>query len=139
VADVRVFRVIMPVQNIDAAAAFYRALLGADGERVTSGRHYFDCDGDLLACWDPIADGDPAYPGPNPGHIYLSTSEPLETVRQRAIDAGAVLDQTRGDIARQPWAERSFYARDPWGNPFGVVESGTEYRGGGFEPPAASG
>ncbi len=51
------------------------------------------------------------------------------------IDAGAVLDQTRGDIPRQPWAERSFYARDPWGNPFGVVESGTEYRGGGFEPP----
>jgi len=32
-----VFRVIVPVQNIDAASIFYRALLGADGERVTSG------------------------------------------------------------------------------------------------------
>jgi len=134
---VRVFRVIVPVGDIDAAAMFYRALLGADGERVTSGRHYFDRGDVLLACWDPIADGDPAFPGPNPGHLYLSTSDPLETVRQRAIDAGAVLDHTRGDIARQPWAERSFYARDPWGNPFGVVESGTEYRGGRFQPPVA--
>ncbi|MGI8712660.1 MAG: VOC family protein [Solirubrobacteraceae bacterium] len=55
------------------------------------------------------------------------------------IDAGAVLDETRGAIARQPWGERSFYARDPWGNPFAVVESGTEYRGGDFEPPARLG
>ncbi len=135
-ARVRIFRVIVPVQDIDAATEFYGALLGAVGERVTSGRHYFDCGGVLLACWDPIADGDPAFPGPNLGHVYLSTSEPLETVRERAIDAGAVPDASRGGIAHQPWGERSFYARDPWGNPFGVIESGTEYRGGKFGLPA---
>jgi len=130
----RVFRVILPVEDIEEATRFYGTLLATDGERVTSGRHYFDCDGVLLACWDPPADGDPAFPGPNPGHVYLSTDEPLETVRQRAIDAGAVPDSARGSITRQPWGECSFYARDPWGNPFCIVESGTEYRGGSFTP-----
>ncbi len=132
----RIFRVIVPVKDINAATQFYGALLGISGERVTSGRHYFHCDGVLLACWDALADGDLAFPGPNQGHVYLSTSEPLETVRQRAINAGATPDQTRGTIARQPWGERSFYARDPWNNPFCVIESGTEYHGGDFGAPA---
>lgn len=134
----RIFRVIMPVKDVDAASRFYGALLGAEGERVTSGRHYFDCSGVLLACWDPLADGDPASPGPNPGHVYLSTSEPFETVRRRALDAGASFDATRGVIAHQPWGEESFYARDPWGNPFCIVECGTEYLGNEFQRPAES-
>jgi catechol 2,3-dioxygenase-like lactoylglutathione lyase family enzyme len=132
----RIFRVIVPVEDIDAATKFYGSLLCASGERVTSGRHYFDCDGVLLACWDARADGDPGFPGPNAGRVYLSTSEPLEAVRRRAIAAGAFPDARRGAIASQPWGERSFYARDPWGNPFCVAESGTEYRGGAFDPSA---
>lgn len=132
---VRIFRVIVPVNDIDAAAEFYATLLDKAGERVTSGRHYFDCDGVLLACWDALADGDPAFPGPNAGHVYLSTSEPLEGVRQRALDAGATPDPQYGEIARQRWGERSFYARDPWGNPFSVVEFGTEFHGGEFDLP----
>lgn len=131
----RTFRVILPVEDIEGATRFYATLLAVAGERVTSGRHYFDCDGVLLACWDPFADGDPAFPGPNHGPVYLSTTEPLETIHQRATDAGAVLDPVRGSITRQPWGERSFYARDPWGNPFCIVESGTEYRGGSFDRP----
>lgn len=56
-----------------AATTFYRALLGGEpGERVTDGRHYFDCDGALVACWDAVADGDPGFPGPNPGAVYLA-------------------------------------------------------------------
>lgn len=130
------FRVIVPVPNIDAAATFYAALLGGSvGQRVTSGRHYFDCGGVLLACWDPVADGDPEYPGPNPGTVYLATDEPLDAVRERVLHAGAIPDPTYGTIARRPWAERSFYAHDPWGNRFGVVERGTEYRGGSFSSP----
>jgi catechol 2,3-dioxygenase-like lactoylglutathione lyase family enzyme len=128
----RLFRVILPVEDIEQATRFYRAILSDEGERVSSGRHYFDCDGVLLALWDPCADGDPEFPGPNPAHIYLSTHEPLETVRQRAIGAGAVPDPQRGSITRQPWGERSFYVSDPWGNPVCIVEYGTEYRGGPF-------
>lgn len=129
----KLFRVIVPVSDIDAATAFYRDLLGGiPGERVTGGRHYFDCEGTLLALWDPLADGDPEPVGPNRGHVYLATTQPLEQVRQRAVDGGAVPDPARGEIDVRPWRERSFYMRDPWGNPVCLVEHGTEYHGGAF-------
>jgi uncharacterized glyoxalase superfamily protein PhnB len=67
--------------------------------------------------------------------VYLAAGESLDAVRTRAIDAGATLDTQRGRIARQPWGERSFYGRDPWGNPFCVTEAGTEYRGGSLTTP----
>jgi len=129
------FRVIVPVEDIERAAAFYSHLLDMAGERVTSGRHYFDCEGVILACWDPRADGDPAFPGPNHGHVYLATAQDLNAVRARALADGAVPDAQRGEVARQPWGESSFYARDPWGNPFCVVARGSEYRGGDFGGP----
>jgi catechol 2,3-dioxygenase-like lactoylglutathione lyase family enzyme len=129
---VRLFRVIVHVADIEAAATFYAALLGHSGERVTSGRHYFDCEGVLLACLDALADGDPEASPPNSGHVYFATEEPLDLVRQRAIDAGAVLDSRLGAVGTRPWGERSFYARDPSGNPFAVVQHGSEYAGGQF-------
>ncbi|MCX5045080.1 VOC family protein [Aldersonia sp. NBC_00410] len=133
--SMRLFRVIVPVLDIDQAATFYSALLGNRGERVTSGRHYFDCEGMLLACLDSLADGDSQASPPNTGHCYISTNEQLDAVRERAILAGAKPDPKRGDITVQPWGERSFYARDPWGNPFAIVEAGTEYVGGEFNWP----
>jgi len=45
-------------------------------------------------------------------------------------------DRQRGEVTQQPWGEMSFSARDPWGNPFGVVADGSEYRGGAFTTPA---
>lgn len=131
----RLFRVIVPVLDIDAAAEFYSALLGFSGERVTSGRHYFDCEGTLLACLDPVADGDPEPYPPNNGRCYFSTHEDLDAVYERAVAAGAQADPQRGEIGVQPWGERSFYARDPWGNPFAFVQSGSEYTGGDFRVP----
>ncbi len=104
----RLFRVIVPVAAIEEAAGFYSRLLGVSGDRVTSGRHYFDCQGVILACWDPRADGDRYFPGPNHGPVYLATTENLGTVRARALAAGAALDRDRGEIATQPWGESSF-------------------------------
>jgi catechol 2,3-dioxygenase-like lactoylglutathione lyase family enzyme len=132
----RLFRVILPVGNIDVAATFYQALLGGQpGERVTAGRHYFECEGTLLACWDAVSDGDPQFPGPNPGVVYLSTPEPLDSVRERVLQSGAVPDPERGSVAVRPWGERSFYFCDPWGNRLCVVATGSEYRGGSFTFP----
>jgi catechol 2,3-dioxygenase-like lactoylglutathione lyase family enzyme len=131
----QLFRVIVPVQDIEEATEFYSHLLGAAGERVTSGRHYFDCGGVLVACWDPVADGDPSFPGPNHGTVYLSTTEDIEAVRVRTLASGATADHQRGQVTRQPWGELSFYARDPWGNPFAVVADGSQYRGGAFNMP----
>lgn len=129
------FRVIVPVEDIERATAFYSRLLDLAGERVTTGRHYFDCGGVILACWDPVADGDRSFPGPNHGTVYLSTAEDLEIVRARALEAGATPDGQRGEVSMQPWGESSFYARDLWGNPFCVLARGSEYRGGDFELP----
>lgn len=130
------FRVVLPVDDIEQATLFYAHLLSIPGERVTSGRHYFDCEGVILACWDPVADGDPSFPGANHGTVYLATGEDLQAVRERALADGAIPDQQRGEVTRQPWGESSFYARDPWGNPICIVAQGTEYRGGAFDLPA---
>src|SRR5262249_9172362 len=45
----KLFRVILPVSNIETAAKFYALILGLPGERVSPGRHYFNCDGTILA------------------------------------------------------------------------------------------
>jgi predicted enzyme related to lactoylglutathione lyase len=126
---VHLFRVILPVANVDEAARFYGAILGWPGERVSANRHYFDCGGTILALVDPRQEmGDLR---PNIDHVYFAV-EDLEAAHSRAASAGCMsLD---AQIASRPWGERSFYARDPWGNPFCLVEQGTEFTGGRFVP-----
>jgi catechol 2,3-dioxygenase-like lactoylglutathione lyase family enzyme len=122
----RLFRVILPVTDIAAAARFYAAVLGITGTRVSPGRHYFDCGGTLLACFDPRADGDNFDARPNPDHVYFAVDD-LEAVLGAATAAGCrALDQA---IVTQPWGERSFYAQDPFGNPICFVQRGTEFTG----------
>lgn len=131
----RLFRVILPVSDIDRAAAFYATLLGSAGARVSPGRHYFDCEGTILACYDPEADGDsgPATPLPEP--IYFAVDD-LEGTYERAQRAGASFPDAAppdvgplGQIAQRPWGERSFYATDPFGNPVCFVARSTTFTG----------
>lgn len=131
----RLFRVIVPVGNIEAAAAFYRRVLEQPGQRVSPGRHYFNCGGTILACFDPKADGDGYDPRPLAEPIYISV-ENLESTFALARDAGAVFsDQVvpevgpLGSIALRRWGERSFYASDPFGNPLCFVSKGSEFTG----------
>jgi catechol 2,3-dioxygenase-like lactoylglutathione lyase family enzyme len=124
-AGPRLFRVILPVSDIDAAAAFYARLLEMPGSRVSGGRHYFDCGGTILACFDALADGDPKRGGPNPEHVYFSVDD-LDAVHSRAEKAGC-LELTGVQV--QPWGERSFYARDPFENPICFVDSRTLFTG----------
>ena len=127
--SIKLFRVILPVADIDEAAAFYAALLGWPGERVAHGRHYFDCDGTILACVDPRGEG--LEMRPNVDHVYFAVDD-LESALARAQSAGCGwLDE---NISVRPWGERSFYAGDPWGNPICFVEHGTEFTGGRFVP-----
>jgi uncharacterized glyoxalase superfamily protein PhnB len=123
----RLFRVILPVTDIDAATAFYSALLDQLGQRVSKGRHYFDCGGVILACFDPRRDGDGFDARPNPDHIYFAVAD-LEGTFEKAKRLGcAELDS---QIQLQPWGERSFYAKDPFGNPICFVDERTVFTGG---------
>jgi predicted enzyme related to lactoylglutathione lyase len=121
----RIFRVILPVTDIDRAASFYAKLLHLPGVRVTSGRHYFDCDGVILACFDPRADTDDFDLGPNPDHIYFAVRD-LERVFARATELGA---EILSPIAERPWGERSFYLKDPFGNKLCFVDRSTLFLG----------
>ncbi|MCZ6617300.1 MAG: VOC family protein [Gammaproteobacteria bacterium] len=130
------YRVIVPVSDIEKAAEFYGAVLNQPGERVSPGRHYFQCGGTILACFDPRADGEGSSSPPNPQHIYLSETD-LETVYERCRAAAANFDDKQlhgggpslGEIATRPWGERSFYLHDPFGNPVCFVDDKTVFTG----------
>jgi predicted enzyme related to lactoylglutathione lyase len=129
----RLYRVILPVSDIEAAARFYGAVLGEPGRRVSGGRHYF---GDsvtgaaILACYSPRDDGDePRYGDTWRQHplqyVYFSVDD-LEDARVRCVEAGAT-DVT--SIEAMPWGETMFYAQDPFDNPISFVQAGTEFTG----------
>jgi predicted enzyme related to lactoylglutathione lyase len=108
----RLYRVILPVFDIERAANFYAAVFGVPGSRVSPGRHYFDCGGTLLACYDPIADGDGAqgswqfHPSQ---YLYFADAD-LEAVRARVTAAGGTITE---DIRSMPWGERMFSRKIP--------------------------
>lgn len=126
--QVKLYRVILPVTDIDAAARFYGDVLGGAGERVSSGRHYFDCGGTVLALYDPVADGDSLAEGWRHHfhqYIYFAVSD-LEALygRIKASDA-----EIESEIDSKPWGERIFYAKDPFDNPIAFVDEGTVFVG----------
>ncbi len=127
---VRLYRVILPVNDIDRAARFYGELLGIAGGRVSPGRHYFDCGGTILACYEPVADGDPVGGGWRfhaNQYLYFAVQD-LEAVFSRAQAMGCPdLDES---VSSMPWGERLFYARDPFGNPVCFVDERTLFTGG---------
>ncbi len=122
----RLYRVILPVSDVDHAARFYGAVLEVEGRRVSAGRHYFDCGGTILACYDPRADGDDFDARPNPDHVYIAV-EDLEATFAGARAAGC--REIEATIETRPWRERSFYAKDPFGNPICFVDERTIFTG----------
>jgi len=130
----KLYRVIHPVRDIDRAAAVYARLLQDPGERISPGRHYFDCGGTILACYDPVADGDGEQGGwrHHPSqYVYFAVAD-LEAALQRAQEAGCrIVD---GGIQRMPWGERMFWAVDPFDNPISFVDERTVFTGSGRRP-----
>jgi len=126
--SVQLYRVILPVEDIDTAERFYTQLLGVPGERVSPGRHYFDCGGTILACYDPVADGDGKGDGWHPHFnqfLYFGVND-LEGSLERAKQLS---DKVDGSIQVMPWGERLFYAHDPFGNPICFVDDKTLFKG----------
>jgi catechol 2,3-dioxygenase-like lactoylglutathione lyase family enzyme len=130
----RLYRVILPVSSIERAAAFYSELLASDGRRVSPGRHYFDAGEVILALVDPGADGDTGAARPNQDYVYFAVRD-LESVFARAKRLGGLVEEEgdgglpMGEIAKRPWGERSFYMKDPSGNPLCFVDERTIFTG----------
>ncbi len=129
------FRVLVPVGDIEKAQAFYSEILGQAGQRVSPGRHYFDCEGTILACFDPEADHEHRPARPNPEDIYLAVEdlEATYTACKRAgaafVDEDVPMVGPMGEIAQRPWGETSFYVHDPFGNPLCFVAADTVFTG----------
>ena len=126
--SVQLYRIIHPVNDIEIAVQFYSAVLATQGERVSPGRHYFECGGTILACYDPTADGDD--PGDGWRHhenqyLYFAVTD-LETTFKLIADAGG---EVTANIETMPWGERIFYAQDPFGNPIAFVDRSTLFTG----------
>jgi catechol 2,3-dioxygenase-like lactoylglutathione lyase family enzyme len=135
VTSIRLYRVIVPVGDLERAVAFYRELLGQEGMRISPGRHYFGSGGVVVALYNPAADGDTPQVRANSEHIYFATDD-LPAVFERAKRTGGLSaatgdgDLPMGAIARRPWGERSFYMHDPDGNPLCFVDQATLFTAG---------
>ena len=130
------YRVILPVDDMDRADAFWSALLELPVDPVVPNRHYLHTEGAILALVDPAeharAHGlPPAEFRPNPDLVYFAV-EDLDAAWERAQSLGMqpLRDDDVGEgIQTQPWGERSFYGVDPSGNPICLVDEKTLFTG----------
>lgn len=128
---VRLFRIALPVPDLDGVVAFYEAVLGVEADHSAPGRPYFHCDGTILAVVDPATHGREFRP--NPDIAYFAVDD-LEAVFERTRAAGALPFAATAAapdnvIGLRPWGERSFYCRDPWGSPLCFVDDKTLFTG----------
>jgi catechol 2,3-dioxygenase-like lactoylglutathione lyase family enzyme len=123
----KLFRVALEVSDLEAATELYRELLGVDGTRHHGARHYFDCDGVILAVIDVAQGG--LTPTPGPKSLSFAVDD-IDAIHQRAarLDVLApyqVHGEPAAEILERPWGERSFYVVDPWGNDLCFCQDGT--------------
>ena len=125
----RLYRLMVPVPDLEAGVAFYARLIGDEGERVSSDRHYFPCGPAVLAVVTPTAEGRTFQP--NPEWTYLAFDDV-----DAALDLVRTAEGARvaSEVEVQPWGERSAYAYDPFDNGLCLVQQGTEFTGGRFVP-----
>ena len=121
---VKLFRVVIPVSDIEQAATFYYKVFGIQGKRISSGNHFFDLNGCSLVCYDPLANGDRLGQGwlhHEKQHICFSVKNLDSTYIRVKNLPDAELDSEIQVVA----GERLFYARDPFGNPICFVDEKT--------------
>jgi predicted enzyme related to lactoylglutathione lyase len=114
--------------DVDAAAKFYGHVFGIAGDRVSPGRHYFDCGGVILACYSPSDDGDEIDDGwafHDNQYLYFSVDD-LDNVRAKVEEAGGTL---LSEIETMPWGETLFYAKDPFDSRICFARSDTLFTG----------
>lgn len=122
---VNLYKVVLPVSDMDQAETFYLQLLGLSGRRISSEEYHFDCGDVVLCCRHPDSEAEPSPVSRSLKQVYLAV-EDLDAVFEKAKTSGcSALDQ---EMRTQPWGDRSFVAQDPFGNTIVFVDEGTRQR-----------
>lgn len=125
----KLYRIILPVRDIEKASAFYSNIFSLSGKRVSKGRHYFDLEGTILAFYDPVADGDESgkeWAYHENQYIYIAT-DTLESVYNKFKESESMYVEE--NIKTRAWGERSFYVIDPFGNLLCFADTNTVFTG----------
>ena len=121
------YRIVLPVMNIERADRFYSYVFDMPGKRVSPGRHYFKLGQVILALYDPDADGDEGIGQWNfheNQYLYFAVAD-LESIHLKLLSSECLDVDKR--IRVMPWGERLFYARDPFSNPICFVDEKTVF------------
>ncbi len=129
-------KVILPTTSLGRADAFFEEMLELEPNSFVPSRHFFSTEGCELALVNPIEharghEREPPEFRPNPDVVYFAVSD-LEAAWGRAQKLGleSLGDAHVGEgIQQRVWGERSFYGRDPSGNPICFVDDQTLYTG----------
>jgi catechol 2,3-dioxygenase-like lactoylglutathione lyase family enzyme len=122
----RLFRVAIPVSDIERSRRFYETVLELDADDTVPSRLYFHCGEVILAIIDWKVE--PLGPfRPTPENLYLATGD-IDRAHDRARRAGA---EHLTPVVTRPWGERSFYCGDPDGNLLCFVDESTLFLGRG--------
>jgi catechol 2,3-dioxygenase-like lactoylglutathione lyase family enzyme len=127
-ASPSLFRVVLPVDDLPRADAFYARLLGLEIDAAIPSRHYVPTGGAVLVLVDTAehARGHGHEPAPfraNPDWIYIRVPD-LDAVWERAVrlECPTSKDGEGSGISVRDWGDRSFYTYDPSGNPICLID-----------------
>jgi catechol 2,3-dioxygenase-like lactoylglutathione lyase family enzyme len=131
----RIFRLLLPATDLEGSRRFYEVLLGARGRPVAGGRIYFDCGSVILGILD--YSGEPQGERSSPTEALYFATHDVEGIHRRAAALGCLSSELihgdpanpAGEIVVRPWGERSFYVKDPSGNPLCFVDARTLFTG----------
>ena len=124
----RLFRAVLPVDDLSAADAFWARLLELEVDTTLPSRHYVPTGGAVTVLVDTAAHArghgqEPPPFAPNPDAFYFRVPD-LDATWARAQELGcpAPGEPEGAGIAKRVWGDRSFYTRDPAGNPICFVD-----------------
>jgi len=124
----KLYRIILPVDNIDKAVQFYSSIFEEKGIRVSVNRHYFNLGGIILALMKPEVvneNGNRTWKFHENQNIYIAVND-LDSVYERTKKAGC---KYLGEIEKMPWGEKLFYAHDCFDNPICFVDEKSIFTG----------
>lgn len=123
----RVLETCLYVDDLDAATAFYGAVLGLPHHSTVTGRHvFFRCGEGMVLLFLAAATGDPSGDLPphgtaGPGHAaFACPPDELPQWAERLDTHGIAIEQE----VTWPNGARSLYFRDPAGNSLEIAAAG---------------